>query len=196
MGKVEQAGWKRLKSHLVLDRLPWLRVYADDVELPDGRHVDGYLRVEGPAFTMIFAVTSDDQALFIKEYKYGTGAIDLQLPAGYIEAGEDPDACARRELLEETGYASDAWTSLGSYYVDGNRGYSRGHFYLATGAHPVQAAAAGDLSDVVVRAVSLADVPGVLSGGEMLQMSPIACASLALIRLGHPQIGTITGKPQ
>jgi len=58
----------------------------------------------------------------------------LQLPAGYLEDGEEPEACARRELLEETGYVADEWESLGAYCPDGNRGFGQAPFFLARGA--------------------------------------------------------------
>src|SRR5579859_7442718 len=96
--------WKRLGSRLLLDRSPWLRVFADDVELPDGRQVEGYLRVDGRDFAMVFAVTDEGTVPFVRQYKYGLDAVPLQLPAGYLEEGEAPEVCARRELLEETGF--------------------------------------------------------------------------------------------
>ena len=175
--------WKRLRSRLLLDCSPWLRVFADDVELPDGRHVEGYLRVDGRDFAMVFALTDDGSVPFVRQYKYGLDAIPLQLPAGYLEGGEAPEICARRELLEETGYEATEWLSLGSYAADGNRRYATAHFFLALHARPVREAAAGDLGDVRLEVHRLETLDGVLASGEMHELSAIACVALALNRL-------------
>ncbi len=181
--------WKRLRSTLLLDRAPWLRVYADTVELPDGRCIEDFLRVESPEYATIFAVTEDDCALFIRQYKYGPNRVALQLPAGYLEPDEAPEAGAQRELLEETGYEADYWESLGSYVPDGNRGFGRAHFFLARGARYVRPADPGDLEELALQPVQLADVPALLTSGQMAETSPIACVALALARLGGwPQV--------
>jgi ADP-ribose pyrophosphatase len=187
--------WKRLRSRLLLDRSPWLRVFADDVELPDGRQVDGYLRVDGRDFAMVFALTDDGDVPFVRQYKYGLDAFPLQLPAGYLEDGEAPEACARRELLEETGFEASEWLSLGSYAADGNRRYATGHLFLARHARPAQAAAAGDLGEVHLEVLPLETLDGVLSSGQLQELSAIACVALALNRLRRSPAGSKTTHP-
>ncbi|HEV2122626.1 MAG TPA: NUDIX hydrolase [Chloroflexota bacterium] len=177
--------WRRRASTLLLDRSPWLRVFADSVELPDGRQVDDFLRVESRHYATIFAVTTDHHVLFVRQYKYGPEKEALQLPAGYLEIGEGAEAGARRELLEETGHDADSWEHLGSYVVDGNRGFGVANFFLARDARPVQAADPGDLEELTLLRVPLQEVPGILTSGQMVEVSPVACVGLALARLGH-----------
>jgi ADP-ribose pyrophosphatase len=177
--------WRRLASRLLLDRSPWLRVFADDVELPDGRRIEGYLRVDGRPYAAVFAVTEDQRAVFIRGYKYGPNRGCVQLPAGYLEEGEAPEAAARRELLEETGYQAQQWEDLGACYPDGNRGFGVAHFFLARAARAVQAPDSGDLEEVTVRTVPLAEIPALLASGEMVELSSVACVALALTRLGR-----------
>lgn len=175
--------WTRRDRRLLLDCAPWFRVFADDVTLPDGRQVDGYLRIDSREFAMVFALTEDGRVPFVRTYKYGLGREDLQLPAGYLEAGEAPQACASRELLEETGCAAGHWEALGSFVLDGNRGYGRGHFFLARQAQPVRPPDAGDLEAVQVELLPLTSVTHRLAAGAMAQMPTIACAALALTRV-------------
>ena len=73
-------GWRRLKASLLLQRDPWMRVYADDVLLPDGRQVEGFLRVEGRPYATIFALTDAGQVPFLRQYKYGLDRVALQTP--------------------------------------------------------------------------------------------------------------------
>lgn len=175
--------WKRLRSELLVSRPPWLDLHADDVELPDGTRVEGYLRIDSRPYAMAFATTEDRRVVCVRSYKYGLDAEDLQFPAGYLDGAEGPEACARRELLEETGYEAASWTPLGSYCADGNRGYSWGHFFLARGAVQSRAPNPGDYEHVRVELVPLPRLPEALVGGQMRQLAPIACASLALLRL-------------
>ena len=51
----------------------------------------------------------------VRQYRYAQGKECLELPAGKLEAGEDPKECARRELLEETGLSAGRLTKLGAY---------------------------------------------------------------------------------
>jgi ADP-ribose pyrophosphatase len=176
--------WRRRASTLLLDRSPWLRVFVDEVELPDGRRIDDFLRVESRHYATIFAVTGDQQVLFIRQYKYGPNAAALQLPAGYLEPGESPEGGARRELLEETGYEATRWDTLGSYAVDGNRGFGVAHFFLAQGARSVRPADPGDFEELTLQTMPLRDVPSFLLSGQMVEVSPVACVGLALARLG------------
>jgi ADP-ribose pyrophosphatase len=181
-------GWKRLRSRLLLARPPWLEVFADDVELPDGREVPGYLRVESREYATVFAVAANGAVLYLRQYKYGAGRVALQLPAGYLEADEAPEDGARRELLEETGYVASRWDYLGGFRPDGNRGFGVAHFFLARDAHQVQAPDAGDLEEATLCLLPLDEAEGLMSSGEMVELAPIACVALALARLRRDAI--------
>jgi len=80
---------------------------ADHVRLPDGREVRDYLRLEMPSYVVMAAFTPDGRMLCERHYKHGIGRVTLTLPAGTLEENEPPADCARRELLEETGYVGD-----------------------------------------------------------------------------------------
>ena len=56
--------------------------------------------------------------MLVEQYRYGIDRVTLELPAGAIDPGEAPEAAARRELREETGYEADAWVRLGALAVE------------------------------------------------------------------------------
>ena len=85
----DQRPWRILSTKLLLDQVPWMRVYSEKVELPDGRVVEGYLRVEQPDFVSIVPIRSGREIGLIRGYKHGVGTVDMQPPAGYVEKGED-----------------------------------------------------------------------------------------------------------
>jgi ADP-ribose pyrophosphatase len=132
---------------------------------------------------VVFAVTDDDRVLFVEGYKYGPDRVILQLPAGYMEDGEAPEACARRELLEETGHTASEWELLGTYCPDGNRGFGLAHFFLARGAAPQQDAELDEEEALVVRTVPLARVHELLASSELGEMTAVAGIGLGLARL-------------
>ena len=180
--------WKTLYTKLLLDRVPWLRVYSEKVELPDGRVVDGYLRLEQPDFVVIVPIRSEREIGLIRCYKHGVGAVDMQPPAGYIEADEDVMVTAQRELLEETGCQAEAWFELGSYVISGNRGAGRAHMYLATGCQQVVEPDSGDLEEQEVIWLSLEEVQQRWADGKFSQMATVAALGLAFNRLGMEDI--------
>ena len=180
--------WRTLHTKLLLDRVPWLRVYSEKVELPDGRVVDGYLRLEQPDFVTIVPIRYGREIGLIRCYKHGVGAVDMQPPAGYVEKDEDVLLTAQRELLEETGCQAEAWLGLGSYVISGNRGASRAHMYLATGCQQVVEPDSGDLEEQEVVWLSLEEVQRRWTDGKFSQMATVAALGLAFNRLGMEDI--------
>lgn len=66
---------------------------------------------------VVIVARRDKCILLVKQYRYPLKDISIELPAGKLERGEDPDLASRRELEEETGYVSDNWKSLGYIYT-------------------------------------------------------------------------------
>jgi len=117
-----------------------VKVAVDRVRLPDGKET---LRevVEHPGGVCVLPVDEDGNAWCVRQFRYPMRAHLLEAPAGKLEKGEDPMACAVRELSEETGFTAGEFLPLGSYYT--SPGYSTEclHLYLARGlrrgkAHP------------------------------------------------------------
>lgn len=179
----DHRAWQRLSSTLLLDCRPWFSVFSDGIRLPSGTEIDSFLRIDSRSYAVVFAMTHDELVLFVEGYKYGADRVTLQLPAGYLEAGEAPEACARRELLEETGYTATEWDYLGAFCPDGNRGFGRAHFFLAHGAVQTGSAELDELESLVVRAVPLNSVRDVLLGSELGELTAVAGIGLALARL-------------
>jgi ADP-ribose pyrophosphatase len=185
----ELESWRTLKRNLLLDRSPWMRVYADDVELPDGRIVKGYLRLESPSYVMIVPVDRKKQIGLVRSYKRGVDAIDIQPPAGIIEVDEPPLEAARRELLEELGCTADQWQALGSYVLGGNFGGGPAHIFLATGCEQIQPPDSGDLEEQQVLWLPQIEAERQWMAGTFQQLGSVAALGLAFAHLGHISSG-------
>ena len=103
--------WKTLESQSIVSNR-YVNVYKDVVQLSDGLTIDDYYTVTIPEAAAVVAVTEDGQLVLKTEYRYACRENLIEVPAGGVEKGEKPLQAAQRELLEETGYASDDWRYL------------------------------------------------------------------------------------
>jgi len=97
----------RVNSHLAYSG-HFIKVSRDEVRLPDGAlAVREYIK--HPGAVVILPVFDDGQILLERQFRYPMDRVFIEYPAGKIDTGEDPLACAKRELQEETGYTADRW---------------------------------------------------------------------------------------
>jgi ADP-ribose pyrophosphatase len=160
-----------------------VEIGEERVGLPDGREVEGFLWIKARDFVAMVAVTEDDEVILVRSYKHGPRTISLAVPAGYLETDEAPLAAAKRELLEETGYTSNGWSSLGRYVVDGNYGVGAAHIFLARGARKVAEPASGDLEEMEVVIAPLDAISEYLRRGDVVQLASAAAIALGLLEL-------------
>ncbi len=98
-----------------------LRVMCDQVRLPNG-NIASREYVKHPGATCIVAEFEDGSLLLERQFRYPTGRVMIEFPAGKLDPKENPLVCAQRELKEETGYWARSWHTLGD--IDLAIGYS------------------------------------------------------------------------
>lgn len=113
-----------------------LKVYRDEVRLPDGS-TGGREYVKHPGAVVVIPVLTDGRLVFERQFRYPVGQAFLELPAGKIDPGEDILACARRELQEETGYVTENWRYLGVMHPCIGYSNERIEIFLAQGLEHV-----------------------------------------------------------
>jgi ADP-ribose pyrophosphatase len=116
----------------------FLKVDEVRVELPNGK-VTYRDVVRHPGAVAVIAVDAENRVLLVRQYRTALERVVLEIPAGKLEAGEDCEVCARRELAEETGYVARQMRYLAPVAVA--VGYSDEiiHLFLATDLEPGQA---------------------------------------------------------
>jgi ADP-ribose pyrophosphatase len=128
---------ERLVASELLHRGRFLEFRVDTVERADGRRAQRDVAVH-PGAVAIVAVDPEGCVLLVRQYRHPAGQALLEIPAGTLDrdpasgATEDPDAAARRELEEETGYRAAGWERLADFWTAPGFATERIFLYLAT----------------------------------------------------------------
>lgn len=184
---MEKPQWRRRSSKYLVDS-PFMRLRADEVELPDGTVIDEYYVRESRGFVVAFAMTPDDRIVLVRQYRYGSDAIHLELPAGMLDGDEEPQDCAARELLEETGYEAPSWEKVADYYVEAVRSKARAYVFVAREARRV-CAPKPDASEVIeTELAGFDEFRAMLHDGRIDTAHTLAAAYRALDYLGRERV--------
>ena len=146
----------------------WMTLRVDEVELPGGLVLPEYHVLEYPDWTLAMCQGVDGKLILVEQYRHGIGRVSLEFASGMLEAGESPTIGAQRELVEETGYASDEWIPLGAWAPDPSRHDNVGHVFLARNAYR-QGAPRPDVSeDLRVHLLSATEVDAAIRSGRIV----------------------------
>lgn len=91
-----------------------LTVNADLATNPRNQHQSEYYRIGFPDWINVIALTENHEVILVRQYRHGSQEIELEVPGGCIDFGEDPLEAGMRELLEETGYIGDNAKIIGT----------------------------------------------------------------------------------
>lgn len=94
----------------------FLDINRDRVRLPNG-NIHERIVIRHPGAACVLAVNDDGQAVLVRQWRHAAGKALLEVPAGKLDEGEDPAACALRELAEETPYTAGAVEKLCAFYT-------------------------------------------------------------------------------
>jgi ADP-ribose pyrophosphatase len=135
---------------------------VDEVRLPNGNVCELEI-IHHPGAAAVVPLDSDGRVLLVRQYRHATGGWLLEVPAGKLDAGEDPETCARREVEEETGHRPGNLEPLGWIWTTPGFTDEKIWLYLATGLTPTAQALQADevltlerlpLDEAVTRALS------------------------------------------
>ena len=90
------------------------RKRLDRLRNPRNQKVFERIVLESVDWVNVVALDTAGRSVMVRQYRFGTSSITLETPGGMVDPGESPLAAAKRELLEETGYTGERWTSLGA----------------------------------------------------------------------------------
>lgn len=113
-------------------------IRQDRIEFENGLQANRELVVKRHEAAAVIAIDEEGKLLMVKQYRYGTGFEMLEIPAGLMDPGEDHEACAARELQEETGMKAGKITRLFDYYATPGYCTEKIVFFLAQDLQPAE----------------------------------------------------------
>ena len=118
-----ELAWEEIRTeHIIQDE--WIDFRKSAYRYPDGRVFEPYYSYSRRDYSVIVASDEEERYICVRQFRQGIRQVTIEFPAGGIERsdgkeyGGDKDSaesalsCAKRELMEETGYESDDWTHL------------------------------------------------------------------------------------
>lgn len=138
-----------VKNRRTLYRGPQFSFVAESVKLPNG-HTADLSFVDHPGSTAVVPLLDERHVLLLRQYRHPVGGFLYEIPAGTLETEESFEECARRELIEETGYAANEMRFLARIHILPAYSSEQIHVFLATSLEKsVQALDAEEVIEVV-----------------------------------------------
>ncbi len=170
---IDSKRWQILSSQYILQN-PWLTVRRDHVRQPSGVEIPDYWVLEYPEWINVIAITTSGLFVIERQYRHAIARTDYEIPAGCVEPSESPLEAAKRELLEETGYAGGEWTSLMCVSPNGTSMTNFTHCFLANGVSLVDRPHPESTEDIDVLLFSDVEVRHLLVEGKFVQATMVA----------------------
>lgn len=147
-------------------------VRVDRVQMPSGRVTTREI-VEHADCVAIIAIDDSNNLLLVNQFRKPIERELLEIPAGGIEPGEDPVACVRREMREETGYLPQKVERLGGFYS--TPGYCTEYLYLYLATDLIHSPLeAEDTESIQLTRVPLTEIPALIDSGTICDAKSIA----------------------
>ena len=174
--------WKTLTTKYISQH-KYFTARVDKCEMPDGKIVEEYYVVELPVSACALAITEDGNVVMARQYRHPIQETILEIPGGFIDAGEPSQKAIARELLEETGYEFSSIEYVGK--VAANPGVLDNYteLFLAQGGKKVAGQSLDHNEEIEIVLVPVEEVRAMLNKNEIVQSLHVSCLLYAFNRL-------------
>ena len=165
--KNAELDWHKLDTRYEDAGLMLFEKRIDTMRNPRNNKTFDRIILESVDWVNVVALDDQGRSLMIRQFRFGVGYTTLETPGGMVDPGEDSKTAAARELLEETGYASNKWRYLGA--VEPNPAYHNNlcHHWLAEDVHVAEAQDLGDGESIALEFMTQLEVRDCVQSGEL-----------------------------
>jgi len=171
-------GWRWRASRYLFESR-WFHLRQDDVVLPSGEPIT-YTLVEHPGYAMVVPLLDDGRVILERVYRYTVQETVLECPSGGLD-GDAPEAAARRELREETGFDARHLSPMGSFFGSNGISDERFHLFLGRDLRRSGPPAREATEQIELETLPLSDAVELALSGRI----PDAPSALALVLAHH-----------
>ena len=165
--KNAELDWHKLDTRYEDAGLMLFEKRIDTMRNPRNNKTFDRIILESVDWVNVVALDDQGRSLMIRQFRFGVGYTTLETPGGMVDPGEDSKTAAARELLEETGYASNKWRYLGA--VEPNPAYHNNlcHHWLAEDVHVAEAQDLSDGESIALEFMTQLEVRDCVQSGEL-----------------------------
>ncbi len=174
--------FKKLSSKYI-SKHQYFTAREDSYETPTGKIVDPYFVVELPISACAVAITTENEIVLVKQFRFPVNEILLELPGGFVDENEPKEKAIARELLEETGYSFSTIIHLGKTYANPGVLDNATHLFLCTGGLKITEQSLDENEEIEIVLKSVEEVKQLISNGEIKQAMHELCMHKAFIHL-------------
>ena len=171
-----------------ISRHQYFTARKDSYQTADGKIVDPYFVVELPTSVAAMAITEDGNVILVKQYRHPVNEFLVELPGGFIDAGEEPQQAIARELLEETGYSFSSFQYLGVTAANPGVLNNFTHMFLALGGKKTAAQSLDENEEIEILFTPIQEVRSMLRDNKIIQSMHALCLFYAFEFLDRQQV--------
>jgi ADP-ribose pyrophosphatase len=168
--------WKCAKTEEGPD-LKLFRVQHHWMENPRNGKILKRLVLETSNWVNVIALTPEERIICVRQYRFGTGKISLEIPGGLVDPGESDRQAAMRELKEETGYTGSEWQHLG--IVEPNPAFLNNlcHHWLALNVEQTDHPQPDEGEDIEIVTLNFDEIISHIRSGEIRHVLVLSALS-------------------
>ena len=158
--------WKTLGTKQIFGN----RIFGfreDTVKSPKTDNTHPVWVMDAPTWVNIIPITKEKKVIMIKQYRFGSQEISLEIPGGMVDAGEDAQSAVTREMKEETGYDSEEVHSIGKISPNPALMSNHTYSYVAYNVKKTGDQQLDNMEDIEVLEVDLNQIPTLITNGEI-----------------------------
>ena len=158
--------WKTLGTKQIFGN----RIFGfreDTVKSPKTDNTHPVWVMDASTWVNIIPITKEKKVIMIKQYRFGSQEISLEIPGGMVDAGEDTQSAATREMKEETGYDTEEVHAIGKISPNPALMSNHTYFYVAYNVEKTGDQQLDNMEDIEVLEVDLNQIPTLITNGEI-----------------------------